>query len=132
MLTRVLTVRAGEQMFGIPLDGVVETLRLPRNRISPVGSGHAFVFRKVTIPLVNLADELGETSSVRNPDEANLVVVSVGGVTAGLEVERLGERMDIMLRPMDGLLSGTPGIAGTSLLGDGRVLIVLDLKDFLE
>jgi two-component system chemotaxis sensor kinase CheA len=132
MLTRVLTVMAGGQMFGIPLDGVVETLRLPRNQISPVGGGYAFVFRKLTVPLVNLADELGETSSVRNPDEANLVVVSVGGVTAGLEVERLGERMDIMLRPMDGLLSGTPGIAGTSLLGDGRVLIVLDLKDFLE
>jgi two-component system chemotaxis sensor kinase CheA len=53
-------------------------------------------------------------------------------MTAGLEVERLGERMDIMLRPMDGLLSGTPGIAGTSLLGDGRVLIILDLNEFLD
>jgi two-component system chemotaxis sensor kinase CheA len=39
--------------------------------------------------------------------------------------------MDIMLRPMDGLLAAVRGIAGTSLLGDGRVLIVLDLKEFL-
>jgi len=132
MLTRVLTVMAGGQMFGIPLDSVIETLRLPKDRISPVASGYAFVFRKAAIPLIDLAAELGEQPQVRNPDEASVVVVSVGGMTAGLEVERLGDRMDIMLRPMDGLLSGTPGIAGTSLLGDGRVLIILDLRDFLS
>ena len=131
MLTRVLTVIESGQMFGIPLDNVVETLRLPRSQISPLGGGQAFVFRKVTIPLIDLAAELGEVPSPRN-QEASIIVVSVAGMTAGLEVGRLGERMDIMLRPMDGLLSGTPGIAGTSLLGDGRVLIVLDLKNFLE
>jgi two-component system chemotaxis sensor kinase CheA len=132
MLTRVLTVMAGGQTFGIPLDGVVETLRLPRGRVSPVAGGYAFVFRRATIPLIDLAAELGELLQGRNQDEANVVVVSLGGMTAGLEVERLGERMDIMLRPMDGLLSGTPGIAGTSLLGDGRVLIILDLNEFLD
>jgi two-component system chemotaxis sensor kinase CheA len=36
--------------------------------------------------------------------------------------------MDVMLKPMEGLLSGMPGVAGTTLLGDGRVLIVLDLE----
>jgi two-component system chemotaxis sensor kinase CheA len=37
-----------------------------------------------------------------------------------------------MLRPVDGLLSGLPGIAGTTLLGDGRVLIVLDIPELLN
>jgi len=132
MLTRVLTVTAAGQMFGIPLDGVVETLRLPRGQVSPVVGGYAFVFRKGTVPLIDLAAELGEIPDKRNQDEANVVVVSIGGITAGLEVERLGERMDIMLRPIDGLLNGTPGIAGTSILGDGGVLIILDLKEFLD
>ena len=132
MLTRVLTVMVGGQSFGLPLDSVVETLRLPCKLISGVGAGRAFVFRKAAIPLVDLAAELGEVPIARNSDDTNVVVVSVGGTLAGLEVARLGERMDIMLRPMDGLLSGTPGISGTSLLGDGRVLIVLDLNAFLE
>ena len=44
----------------------------------------------------------------------------------------LGERLDVMLRPPDGLLAGLPGVAGTSLLGDGSVLIVLDLHQLLE
>jgi two-component system chemotaxis sensor kinase CheA len=46
-------------------------------------------------------------------------------------VDRLGERMHVMLKPMDGLLAGTPGVAGATLLGDGRVLIVLDLQELL-
>ena len=37
-----------------------------------------------------------------------------------------------MLKPMEGLLSGLPGVAGTTLLGDGRVLIILDLLDLLQ
>jgi two-component system chemotaxis sensor kinase CheA len=40
--------------------------------------------------------------------------------------------MDIMLKPRDGLLSGLPGIAGSSLLGDGSVLLVLDLAELLR
>ena len=36
-----------------------------------------------------------------------------------------------MLKPIDGLLAGLPGIAGTTLLGDGRVLLVLDLQEIL-
>ena len=47
----------------------------------------------------------------------------------GLEVDRLGERLDVMLKPPEGLLAGVPGIDGTTLLGDGRVLIVLDLHE---
>jgi two-component system chemotaxis sensor kinase CheA len=54
------------------------------------------------------------------------------GERAGLVVEKLGQRIDAMLKPTDGLLSGTAGIAGTTLLGDGRVLIVLDVQELLR
>ncbi len=39
--------------------------------------------------------------------------------------------MDVMLRPVEGLLSGMPGIAGTTLMGDGQVLLILDLQEQL-
>ena len=72
----------------------------------------------------------GFTASAR--EEANLVVVSFAGTLGSVEVDRLGERLDVMLRPPTGLLAGIAGVAGTSLLGDGTVLIVLDLQDLLE
>ena len=60
------------------------------------------------------------------------MITSASGQLGALEVERLGERMDVMLKPMDGLLGGMRGVAGTTLLGDGRVLIVLDVQELFH
>jgi two-component system, chemotaxis family, sensor kinase CheA len=132
MMTRVMTVEAGGQIFGIPLDAVVETVRIPRNSLVPVGQAQAFVLRDVTIPVVDLSRALGQSSDAAPRPEATIVVATMGGQLGGLEVERLGDRVDIILKPMDGLLANIPGIAGTSLLGDGRVLMVLDLPELLQ
>ncbi|WP_207801857.1 chemotaxis protein CheA [Phenylobacterium hankyongense] len=131
LISRVMTVEAGGQVFGIPLEAIVETVRVPRKAFSRIGAAQAFVLRDRTVPLVDLALALGEARGPRQGD-ANIVVASAGGHLAGLEVDRLGERLDVMLKPMEGLLSGTPGVAGTTLLGDGRVLIVLDLAELLQ
>lgn len=48
-----------------------------------------------------------------------------------MRVDRLGERLEVMLKPLEGLLSGMPGIAGSTMLGDGSVLLVLDLGELL-
>jgi two-component system chemotaxis sensor kinase CheA len=131
MMSRVMTVEAGGQLFGVPLEAVVETLRLPRERIVAVGAGRAFVLRDRTIPLINLGEALGKASAASR-GETDIVVATTFGLPVGLEVERLGERMDVMLKPLEGLLAGTPGVAGATLLGDGRVLLVLDLQELLQ
>ena len=131
MMTRVMTIEAGGQMFGIPLDAVVETVRLPRDRIQAIGAAGAFVVRNRTIPLINLAQTLGNKRPEPEGPEAIAVIASIAGQLGALEVDRLGERVDVMLKPIEGLLCGTPGIAGTTLMGDGRVLLILDLQEIL-
>lgn len=132
MMTRVMTVEAGGQVFGLPLDQVVETARVPRAQVSSVGKGQAFVLRNRTIPLLDLAASLSRPALVNPPAQAQVVVVSVAGQLGALEVDKFGDRLDVMLKPMDGLLHGMPGVSGTSLLGDGTVLIVLDLQDLVR
>jgi two-component system chemotaxis sensor kinase CheA len=132
IVSQVMTVRAGEQVFGIPLEAIVETVRVPASRIVPVGSAQAVVLRDRTIPVVALAGVLGLTAPQHNPTDAILVVAKVNGGLGALQVDGLGERMEIMLKPLDGLLSGMPGIAGSTLLGDGSVLLVLDLAELLQ
>jgi two-component system chemotaxis sensor kinase CheA len=128
MMTQVLTVEAAGQVFGVPMDAVVETVRVGRDAIRPVGAARALVLRNRTLPVIDLGKALGRDASVSD-GEANVLVVSVAGQWGGLEVDRLGDRLDVMLKPPEGLLSGVPGIDGTTLLGDGRVLIVLDLHE---
>jgi two-component system chemotaxis sensor kinase CheA len=131
MITRVMTVEAGGQVFGIPLDAVVETIKLPRERITGIGAAEAIVVRGRTVPLVSLATTLSIRERPAPGRDATIVIASRGGQLCGLDVERVGEPMDVMLKPLDGLLAGMAGIAGTTLLGDGRVLLVLDLEDLL-
>ncbi|HEX3673967.1 MAG TPA: chemotaxis protein CheA [Rhizomicrobium sp.] len=132
MMTQVMTVEAGGQMFGIPLDAVVETIRVPRERIKPVGAAYAIVHRDQTVPVIDLARTLGHGKGADRTAEATLVTVFSGGQLGAFEVERLGARVDVMLKPMAGLLSGIPGVSGTTLLGDGTVLLVLDILALLS
>ncbi|HXV01088.1 MAG TPA: chemotaxis protein CheA [Caulobacteraceae bacterium] len=132
LVSRVLTVEAGGQWFGIPLESVLETVRIRREDVRPVGAAKAFVLRQRTVPLIDLRETLGEPGDLATGDELDVVVAAAGGRLGGLEVDRLGERLDVMLKPMEGLLSGMPGISGTTMLGDGRVLLVLDLQELLQ
>ncbi|MFX5336346.1 chemotaxis protein CheW, partial [Acinetobacter baumannii] len=59
MMTRVLTVEAGGQVFGIPFDAVVETVQRRRDDIGAIGAAHAFTLREHTLPLIALARLLG-------------------------------------------------------------------------
>jgi two-component system, chemotaxis family, sensor kinase CheA len=130
MMTQVLTVEAAGQVFGVPLDAVIETVRVNRDAITPIGAARALVLRNRTVPVIDLARALGRESAA-SAGEATVLIVAVAGQWGGLEVDRLGERLDVMLKPPEGLLAGVPGIDGTTLLGDGRVLIVLDLQQIL-
>jgi two-component system chemotaxis sensor kinase CheA len=129
MMTRVMTVETGGQVFGFPLDTVVETAIVKREELSAIGLGRAFVLRDRTVPLIGLAESLGLARPDRAVGDVKVVVTSSAGQLGGIEVEKLGERLDIMLKPMDGLLKNMRGVAGTTLLGDGRVLIVLDVQE---
>jgi len=59
------------------------------------------------------------------------MVTEAGGRVAAVEIDAIRDRMDAVLKPMQGLLSQTRGYSGTTLLGDGAVLLVVDLKEVL-
>jgi two-component system chemotaxis sensor kinase CheA len=132
MMTQVMTVEAGGQRFGIPLDAVVETLRVPVASLARVGNAHAIAHRDRTLPLLELGTLLNTGAAALETDEALVVVVSFAGQWGGMRVDRLGERIEVMLKPLEGLLSGLPGITGTTIMGDGQVLLVLDMAEILS
>ncbi len=132
MMTQVLTVEAAGQMFGIPVDAVIETLRTPADTIESVGAGRAVVRRERTLPVLDLAQTLQMRERVQEESEAALVVVCVAGEWAAVQVDRVGERMEVMLKPLDGLLKDIPHVTGTTILGDGRVLLVLEMSSLMQ
>jgi two-component system chemotaxis sensor kinase CheA len=134
MMTRVVTAEVSGQIFAIPIENVIETLSVSIDEIKSVGAAEVIVRRDRTIPIYDLA-ELLCLPTTQTDDERKEVVVLIGSVAGhlgGIRVDRLGERLEIMLKPLDGLLASVPGITGTSILGDGRVLLVLDLAEVFQ
>jgi two-component system chemotaxis sensor kinase CheA len=134
-VTRVMVVEAaGGMLFGIPMDQIAETVRVHRDDVRKLKQSEAFVLRDAIVPLIRLDRLLGIEPLVwfgdGNEEDAVLVVRS-GASLAGLVVDQFHEGMDIILKPFDGFLSHILGYSGSALLGDGRVLLVLNLKELL-
>jgi two-component system chemotaxis sensor kinase CheA len=130
LVTRIVLVWAGGQVFGVPIESVAETVRLAPDAVHALqGRGEAFVHRGRTVPLLRLSALLG-LDQTRGAN-ATVLILSHGGDLFGLAVDRVGARMDALLRPLTGMLAGMRGVQGTVLMGDGGVLLVLDLTVLL-
>ena len=133
-VTRVMMVEAGGGLlFGIPMDHIAETVRVPRRAMHQIKQVETFVLRETIVPLLRLDQMLGLMCPTRSTprEEEAVLVVRIGGALTGLVVDHFREGMDIILKPFEGILAGIRSYAGTALLGDGRVLLVLNLKELL-
>lgn len=131
-LLRIVTVEAGGRRFGVPLDGVAETIRLPDGRIQRVKAQTAFAWRDQVVPLHSLARLLDlEDAGIATTGERLVLVVRTDGGLFGLEIDGIGDRLEVALRPMDGVLADIPAYLGTTLQGDGRVLLILNPREIL-
>jgi two-component system chemotaxis sensor kinase CheA len=131
-VSRVMTVALGERLFGVPMDLIHATVKVPRDDVVSIRGKQAFVLRERVVPLVDLAGLLDLPDARPDADEVAVLVVGVGGETIGLAVSAFGEGMEVILKPLEGVLAGIDGYIGTALLGDGRVLLVLDLKELVR
>jgi two-component system chemotaxis sensor kinase CheA len=146
LITTIVTVRAGDEVFGVPLDAIMQTARVARADIHPVPGGEALVLRGRTIPLLRLAALLGRAAGHGNcaadgaaggdglahshaSADTRVLIAACGHEQVAIAVDAIGERIDVLLRPLAGMLSGVAGVIGAALLGDGSVLMVLDLPE---
>ncbi|MFK4875121.1 chemotaxis protein CheA [Novosphingobium sp. ZW T3_23] len=139
ILTRLVTVRVGDERYGLRMDQIHETLRVDAAAIEELGHGRACVIRDRTVPVLSLAALLGHAEGLEQvragnaeADWARLVVTGASGERIALRVDAVGERIDAAVRERSGLLAAMPAIGGTTLDADGGVLLVLDLPELLS
>ena len=133
-VSNVLMVKMNGQRFGVPMDVVVETVRVPRDEIHVIKGRRVSVLRGKIVPLFG-ADELlslPEAPIANAEGEYAVLVVRVDGATVGMIVDGFAQTTDVILKPLEGPLSGLAGFAGSALLGDGSVLLVLDMKELMN
>ncbi len=132
-VTNVMTVASDGQMFGVPMDMVVETVRVPQTSVRKIKQRQATVLRGQVVPLLSLNSLLGLAAPplCNDSDELATLVVRLGDTTVGLLVDQFHGTADIILKPLGGVLGNLKCYAGSALMGDGSVLMVLNLKEML-
>ena len=130
-VTNVMIVESNNQLFGVPMGSVVETVRIPRADIHTIKKNQATVLRGRIVPLKPLNSLLGQHVPPRanEEDELAVLIVSLGDESVGIMVDNFRETVEIILKPMTGVLAGLSAYTGSALLGDGSVLMVLDIKE---
>ena len=129
----VLIVESHKQVFGIPMELVVETVRVPAAEIRTIKNRQAAVLRNRVVPLCSLNEMLALSAPqhTNDEDEYATLVIRHQGEQLGIIVDDFMETVDIILKPMTGVLGGLSGYAGTALLGDGTVLMVLNPRELM-
>ena len=130
-VSQLMLVSVAGQRFGVPVEHVRETVRVAQADLQRIERQPVVHLRGRVLPLVDLSERLGFAAADLDAEELAVLVVRLWGHELGLIVEDLHESLDLVIKPPEGLLARAPGLAGTALLGDGQVLISLDLKEVL-
>lgn len=127
--TRLLVIEVARDRYAVPFDQIAETVRVPGERLIPLGAGTACVLRDRTVPVLSLAELLGGVEPGALP--ARLLVTRASGDPVALRVDGFHERFDAMVRPPTGLLASVKLVGGTTVMGDGAVMLVLNMAELV-
>jgi two-component system chemotaxis sensor kinase CheA len=125
-----LIVAVGQERFAIPQLAVVELVRAQAGSehvIEQLKGAPVMRLRETLLPIVRLAELLGTTSgAAQDPAAGFVVVMRVGGQVFGLVVDTVCQTEEIVVKPMSSKLRGVAIFSGCTILGDGRVIMIVD------
>ncbi len=123
-------VGIGDESYILPLDSVVECLELPPEQTASATAVGVVNLRGKPLPYLRLREHFGLDGE--RPARENVVVVQHGVQTAGVVVDALHGESSTVIKPLGTMFKGIPGVAGSSILGNGRVALILDVAGLLR
>lgn len=130
-IVSALIVEAGGERFAIPQIGILELVGISyhsEHKIEQINNSKLLRLRNRLIPIVSLTDTLKLPPKEQNSRNSSFVVVAqVGYDVFGILVDRVFENQEIVVKPLSSLLRNLSMFSGNTLLGDGRVVMILDI-----
>ncbi|MEM5513611.1 chemotaxis protein CheA [Pseudoalteromonas sp. AS84] len=128
-----LMVIVGAQTFALPLAGVSEIFNLDLTKTNVVDGQLTIIVRKKAIPLFYLEHWLVKGSDrSKRKSQGHVVIVQIGTQQIGFVVDSLIGQEEVVIKPLDALLQGTPGMAGATITSDGGIALILDVPNMLK
>lgn len=129
-----LMVGVAGHPFALPLASVNEIFHLDLSRTNVVDGQLTIIVREKSIPLFYLqnwlAPQAGQVELRKG--HGHVVIVQIGSQRVGFVVDALIGQEEVVIKPLDNLLQGTPGMAGATITSDGHIALILDVPDLLK
>lgn len=133
-ITQALMITVDGDTFAIPLNAVSETLTIKPKNIKKVRGKDVIVLRDNTIPLVSASEIFGNDkleSFKKSDSELSVVILKSGDRFIGLIVEELLNQQEIVIKSLGNYLQDTEYISGATIIGDGDVALIIDVRDIV-
>ena len=126
-------VRVGKQSYIISLVSIVETIQTSGGKVNEIaGKSEMFKLRDEYLPVIRLHDVFGIQADSTNLDDGLLVVVEANGNRVGIFVDDLLEQQQVVIKSLEANFKQMPGISGATILGDGKVALILDVPGLIQ
>lgn len=125
-IIQALMVMVGDEKYAIPLDAIKETVIISVSDIKKVQHNEVILLRGNVIPIVRLYNVLDIEKTSSDLESLTLVIVRKGDRDVGLAVDNLIGQQEIVIKSLGDYLKNIKFIAGATILGDGKVALILD------
>jgi len=128
-----MLVALGDDVYAIPLTSIVESLYLADVTVSSI-KGHAAIhWRDQVLLLLNLRQFFGRAPcSTGNDARPAVVAVTWGKLNVGLVVDKIIGKQEIVVKPLGSLIGNVPGLSGCTILGNGRIALIVDVSGIIN
>jgi two-component system chemotaxis sensor kinase CheA len=121
-----LLVEVEGEIYSIPLASVLETLRVDQREFHVIGGQEVLKLRDMVLPLIRLEQVFRVQRHYEQDNFCYVVVIGAADKRVGLVVTRLVGQQEVAIKSLGNYLANVPGIAGSTILGDGRVTLIVD------
>lgn len=126
-------VSVGEDCYIIPLLSIIESVQVRADAVNRVaGKGEVFRFRGQPLPILRLYELFDTEGAVSDLEQGLLVVVEADGRQVGLFVDDLEGQQQVSIKSLEKNFRRVSGVAGATILGDGRVGLILDISGLIR
>jgi chemosensory pili system protein ChpA (sensor histidine kinase/response regulator) len=129
-ITQAFIVQAGNETYALPLPSVEGVIRIARDefieRMSKENPSVEYGGNDYSLRFLGSFVGLGPTKISDDEDFVSVILVEAGKNSTALVTDEAAENREVVVKPMTPLLAGIRGIVGATILGDGRVVVILD------
>jgi two-component system, chemotaxis family, sensor kinase CheA len=130
-IIQALLVEADKETYCVPLTSVLEVVRVRADEVKTINGQPVVRLRNSVLPIIRIADVMGLPMLDGQQEWTYIVVVGIAEKRMGIVVDLLLGQKEVVIKPLGSYLGTIRGIAGSTILGDGQVIMIVDVGELM-